>query len=346
MERIRAISKTLKMPVKTTDPEKIMVIVDEQNLDMLDEMMDSKKWGVHVDYVLTDSSIVREMYPGFSRIYPLHANIRTILRFDIIDEIVCCTSSLSYSYLKQLEETCQQFGVALLIQQNTECLPIQINGMRVIADYYFLALETSPRKRWAYTFKSVAEKSFAMFALLVMSPILLTIAMIIKYTSKGPVIFKQLRVGLRGRKFNIYKFRTMVENAEALKASLKSLNESDGPAFKIKRDPRITTIGRILRKTGMDEIPQLLNVITGEMSLIGPRPLLPDEVLAQEEWHLKRMCIKPGITCTWQIQPERNSVPFHDWMLLDREYVENWSLFYDIRIFFGTVKSFFLAKGA
>lgn len=346
MEGIRTISKTLKIPVKRTDPEKILVVVDEQNLDMLDEMMNFRKWGVHVEYVLTDTSIVREMYPKFSRIYPLNANIRTILRYDVIDEIVCCTSSLSYAYLKELEAICQQFGVALLIQQNTECLPIQITGIRDIADYYFLALETSPRKRLTYTLKSVAEKSFSIFALLLMAPVLTIIALIIKYTSKGPVIFKQLRVGLRGRKFYIYKFRTMVENAEELKASLKSLNETDGPAFKIKKDPRITTIGKILRKTGIDEIPQLLNVIKGDMSLIGPRPLQPDEVLAQEEWQLKRMCIKPGITCTWQIQPERNRVPFQEWMQLDKEYVENWSIIYDIRIFFSTVKSFFLAKGA
>lgn len=346
MERIKAFSKSLKVPVKKADPEKIMVIVDEQNLDMLDEMMNTRKWGVHVEYILADSSIVREMYPKFSRIYPLQANIRTILRYDVIDEIVCCTSSLTNAYIKELESICQQFGVALLIQQNTECLPIQITGIRDIADYYFLALETSPRKRFTYFLKSIAEKSFSVFALLLMSPVLLIIALLIKYTSSGPVIFKQLRVGLRGRKFYIYKFRTMIENAEKLKASLKSLNETDGPAFKIKKDPRITAIGKFLRKTGIDEIPQLLNVVKGDMSLIGPRPMLPDEVLAQEEWQLKRMCIKPGITCTWQIQPERNSVPFQEWMQLDKDYVENWSITYDIRIFFSTVKSFFLAKGA
>jgi lipopolysaccharide/colanic/teichoic acid biosynthesis glycosyltransferase len=346
MEKIKAISRTLRLQVNRPSSEKLMVIVDEQCLDMLDEMMIPKKWGIQVDYILTDSATVRDLYPYHSRIYPLSANIRNILRYDVVDEIVCCTSTLSDEYLLHLTEICQQFGVSLLIQQTMMCCPIPITGIREIADYYFLALETNPRKRLAYTLKSLAEKAFAFFALLIMSPMLLIISLLINQTSPGGVIFKQMRVGLRGRKFFIYKFRTMVANAEDLKDSLKGLNETDGPAFKIKKDPRITSIGKILRKTGIDEIPQLYNVVRGEMSLIGPRPLLPDEVMAHEEWQLKRMSVKPGITCTWQIQPERNNVPFRDWMLLDREYVENWSIGYDIRIFFSTVKSFFLAKGA
>ncbi len=122
-------------------------------------------------------------------------------------------------------------------------------------------------------------------------------------------------------------------------------NESDGPAFKIKNDPRITRIGGFLRKTGLDEIPQLINVIRGEMSLIGPRPMLPNEVTAQEEWHLKRMSVKPGISCSWQVQPSRNSVTFEQWMRLDRDYVENWSIFTDIKLIFRTIKSIFAARG-
>jgi len=122
-------------------------------------------------------------------------------------------------------------------------------------------------------------------------------------------------------------------------------NESDGPAFKIKNDPRITSIGRFLRKTGLDEIPQLFNVIRGEMSLIGPRPMLPDEVSQQEEWQLKRHSVKPGITCSWQIQPHRNSVSFDQWMKLDRDYVENWSIKTDLKLFFKTIRTIFAARG-
>jgi lipopolysaccharide/colanic/teichoic acid biosynthesis glycosyltransferase len=178
-----------------------------------------------------------------------------------------------------------------------------------------------------------------------LSPLMLTIALIIKGTSKGPIVFKQARVGLRGRKFYIYKFRTMVQNAEELKNKLMEMNESDGPTFKIKNDPRITTIGRILRKTGLDELPQLFNVLKGEMSLIGPRPPLPDEVEKYERWQIRRLSVKPGITCTWQIIPNRHDVVFENWMKLDMQYIDNWSLKEDFILFFRTIISVFRAGG-
>jgi len=298
--------------------KKLMVIVDEQHLDMLDELMLKDKWGIHVVYILTDSPIVRSMFHNNSRIYPLKANIRSLLRFDTIDEIVCCTSSLSDEYLHELTEISKQFGVFLLLQPGLQNDNVPISGFMTIAGYFFYVLETNPRGRFSFVVKSLIEKSFAYIALLLLSPFLVLIAVLIKTTSRGPVFFKQQRVGLRGRKFYIYKFRTMVVDAEKQKAALAGLNEADGPAFKIARDPRITKFGRILRKTGMDEIPQLLNVVKGEMSLIGPRPMVPFEVTAQEEWHLKRLCIKPGITCAWQIHPNINKVPLEKWIQLDR----------------------------
>jgi lipopolysaccharide/colanic/teichoic acid biosynthesis glycosyltransferase len=178
-----------------------------------------------------------------------------------------------------------------------------------------------------------------------LSPIMLLIALFIKGTSKGPVIFKQERVGLRGRKFYIYKFRTMVRDAEALKASLEVLNESDGPTFKIKNDPRITLIGRFLRKTGLDELPQLFNVLKGEMSLIGPRPPLPSEVEKYQRWHLRRLSVKPGITCTWQIIPNRNEVVFDNWMKLDIQYIDSWSVKKDLQLLLKTIKTVIYGTG-
>jgi lipopolysaccharide/colanic/teichoic acid biosynthesis glycosyltransferase len=325
--------------------EKLMVIVDDKHLDMLDEMMHPKKWGIQVVYILTDSAAVRCIFPEHSRIYPTGANIKSLLRFDVIDEIVCCHSALPASYLHELTEICSQFGVSLLVLPACKYAGQVVTGSRSIADFCFNVLETNPRRRIGFMLKSMAEMSFAAIALSLLSPFLLLVAALIKITSSGPVIFKQQRVGLRGRKFYIYKFRTMVDDAEKRKAALTDLNESDGPAFKIARDPRITPFGRWLRKTGLDEIPQLINVMRGEMSLIGPRPMLPGEVSAQKDWQLKRMCIKPGITCTWQIHSNRNKVPFEKWMQLDRDYVENWSLATDIKIFFSTVRSIFAARG-
>ena len=168
---------------------------------------------------------------------------------------------------------------------------------------------------------------------------------IIKTGSKGPVFFRQERIGLRGRKFKLYKFRTMVVDAEEQLKLLKERNEADGPVFKIKDDPRITRVGKFLRKTGLDELPQLFNVIRGEMSLVGPRPPLEEEVKQYERWQLRRLSVKPGLTCTWQIVPNRHDVSFEEWMELDLHYIDTWNLGKDVELFFKTVRTFFLAGG-
>ena len=350
MSGIKALSRSLSskgLQAKSDyNIKKLMVIVDEDHLDMLDELMREKAWGIQVVYIITDSPIVRSMFHTNSRIYPLKANIRSLLRFDTIDDIVCCTSSLSDEYLHELSEISRQYGVSLLLQPDLKNSQVTVSDCMYVADYFFYVMETNPRRRAGFIFKSLYERIFACTGLLLLFPILAGIAVSIKITSPGPVFFKQLRVGLRGRKFYLYKFRTMIADAEKQKAALACFNEADGPAFKIANDPRITKFGRILRKTGIDEIPQLYNVMKGEMSLIGPRPMLPGEVTAQEEWQLKRLCIKPGITCIWQIQPHRNKVPFEKWMQLDREYIENWSLETDLRIFFKTIRSVLAASGS
>jgi exopolysaccharide biosynthesis polyprenyl glycosylphosphotransferase len=324
---------------------KIMIIVDDQNLGIVEKINYHREWGFQIIYILTDSTAIKAQFQYRSRIYSMKANIRSLLRHDIVDEIVCCVSSLPEGYLKELSEICRQFGVSLLGLPSVDNSGLLSPVLTYIGTLPFNTLETTPRNRLSYTMKTSMEIFMASAALLILSPFLSVVALLIKTTSRGPVIFKQLRVGIRGRKFYIYKFRTMVCNAEKLKAALMEFNESDGPAFKIKNDPRITRIGRFLRKTGLDEIPQLINVIRGEMSLIGPRPMLPNEVTAQEEWHLKRMSVKPGISCSWQVQPFRNSVTFEQWMRLDRDYVENWSIFTDLKLIFRTIKSIFAARG-
>jgi len=173
---------------------------------------------------------------------------------------------------------------------------------------------------------------------------LLLIVIAIKLTSKGPVIFKQKRVGLRGREFNIYKFRTMVQDAEKLRPLLEAQNEMDGPVFKIKKDPRITAIGKLLRKTGLDEVPQFFNVLKGDMSLVGPRPPLPGEVAQYQRWQLRRLSMRPGITCIWQIAPNRNNITFDEWMKLDLQYIDSWSLKIDFMLLIKTIQT--VAKGS
>jgi exopolysaccharide biosynthesis polyprenyl glycosylphosphotransferase len=167
----------------------------------------------------------------------------------------------------------------------------------------------------------------------------------IKVTSPGPVFFKQKRCGLNGRVFTMYKLRSMVDNAEQARAEMEALNEMDGPVFKSSRDPRRTTVGKFLRKFSIDEFPQLYNVLRGDMSLVGPRPPLPEEVARYESWQRRRLSMKPGITCLWQISG-RNEVSFHDWMKLDLTYIDNWSLLLDLKILLKTVPVVLLGRGA
>ena len=175
-------------------------------------------------------------------------------------------------------------------------------------------------------------------------PLLILIALLIKLEDGGPVLFKQERIGLNGRRFTCYKFRSMVMNAEELITDLLDMNESDGPTFKIENDPRITKIGRILRKTSLDELPQFYNVIKGEMAVVGPRPHLLREVQQYERPQLRRLSMKPGITCKWQVWG-RNKVSFKEWMRMDLDYIDHWSLALDIKIMFATIGVILKANG-
>ena len=180
---------------------------------------------------------------------------------------------------------------------------------------------------------------------LVLSPLFIIIAIIIKMTSKGPVFFSQKRVGKNGKEFDMYKFRSMVVNAEELKEKLAAKNEMSGPMFKMKDDPRVTKVGKFIRKTSIDELPQLWNVLKGDMSLVGPRPSLPKEVAQFENWMYKRLEVKPGLTCYWQVSG-RNNIDFEDWMKLDIKYVDERSTWIDIKLIFKTIGVLFGDKNA
>lgn len=181
--------------------------------------------------------------------------------------------------------------------------------------------------------------------LIILSPILLVVAILIKLESRGPAIFSQKRIGLNKKEFKMYKFRSMVQNAEELKEKLAKENEMSGPMFKMKNDPRVTKVGRFIRKTSIDELPQLINVLKGEMSLVGPRPSLPKEVSKFEPWMLKRLSVKPGLTCYWQVSG-RNNIDFEDWMKLDLQYVNDRSFWLDLKLILKTATVLFGDKNA
>ena len=194
-------------------------------------------------------------------------------------------------------------------------------------------------------FKRAIDVVGASAALLLASPLMLIAAVAVKLSSPGPVFFRQKRAGLGAEPFTMYKFRSMYIDAEQRKADLAHLNEQDGPAFKMKDDPRITPLGRLIRKTSIDELPQFFNVIKGEMSLVGPRPPTFDEVLKYEAWYRRRLEVAPGITCIWQVHG-RSQVSFEDWMRMDARYVQQRSLWQDLKLLIQTLPAVAFGKGA
>lgn len=202
--------------------------------------------------------------------------------------------------------------------------------------------EQMQQRRVAYEFiKRAADIICSLIGLIVLMPILVIVAILIRIESKGSIIFEQERVGKNGRIFKMYKFRSMVINAEELKEKLANENERTGPMFKIKNDPRTTNVGKFIRKTSIDELPQLVNILKGEMSIVGPRPSLPKEVSCFDEWMMERLFVKPGLTCYWQVSG-RNNVEFNQWMELDIKYVNERSILIDAKLIF---KTFFVLFG-
>jgi exopolysaccharide biosynthesis polyprenyl glycosylphosphotransferase len=215
---------------------------------------------------------------------------------------------------------------------------------KAVADGYlhYLSIRHKPVQ---LAVKRLFDMAASGVALVLLSPLLLSVAVLVKLTSRGPVLFRQVRVGQHGRAFHMLKFRSMVIDAEKLKAKLMAQNEQTGPVFKMARDPRITPFGRFIRKFSIDELPQLLNVLRGEMSIVGPRPPVPNEVAKYEAWQRRRLSVRPGLTCVWQVSG-RNSISFDEWMYLDMQYIDHWSLAHDFELILKTVPVVLTGRGA
>jgi exopolysaccharide biosynthesis polyprenyl glycosylphosphotransferase len=247
--------------------------------------------------------------------------------------------------IQQAIATCERFGTPFALPATefrlSRARPVEA---KVIEDGY-LHFVTVDRKPLQSALKRAFDILMASTVLLLLSPLLAGVAVAIKVTSRGPVFFKQVRVGLHGRHFHMLKFRSMVQDAEKMRAALEARNEQSGPVFKIERDPRITPVGRFIRKLSIDELPQFFNVLRGEMAIVGPRPPIPGEVAQYEPWQRRRLSIRPGITCVWQVSG-RNKISFEQWMYLDMQYIDHWSLWTDIRLIFKTIPAVLAARGA
>jgi len=208
-----------------------------------------------------------------------------------------------------------------------------------------LRFSRAPSDHLALAVKRAFDVVASALALLVLAPVFAATAIAIKLDSQGPVFFRQRRVGLNGRTFQILKFRSMYVDAEARLEQLRARNEMTGPVFKMANDPRVTRVGRLIRKTSLDEFPQFWNVLLGDMSVVGPRPPLPAEVRKYRQWQRRRLSMKPGLTCIWQVSG-RNQIDFERWMELDLEYIDDWSLWRDLHICLRTIPAVLTARGA
>jgi exopolysaccharide biosynthesis polyprenyl glycosylphosphotransferase len=258
--------------------------------------------------------------------------------------------SAKNSYFDQVEaviQACEVEGVEAWLF--AEFFKTQISRTS-FDDFYgrpLLVFRSTPEASWQSYLKLAIDFCGALAGLLITAPLLGLIALLIRLTSPGPVLFRQQRSGLNGRPFTIYKFRTMVTDAEQRKHELEAMNEMSGPVFKMANDPRITRLGRLLRRFSLDEFPQLINVLRGDMSLVGPRPLPVDEVKRFNDLaHRRRLSVKPGLTCLWQISGRNDVRDFKDWVRLDLEYIDNWSLWLDLKILWRTVPAVLTGTGA
>ncbi len=295
-------------------------------------------------------------YLSFSNDKVTHQSPRPLLgTVDQLEEVLCRVPVdvvyISGNVQKHGQEMqaaiklCERFGIPFALPAH----PFRMDRARpehthVVADGYLHFVTHAPAPH-QMAIKRLFDITASAAGLVLLSPLLLGVALIIKLTSRGPVFFRQKRVGLHGKPFNMLKFRSMVVNAEELRARLEALNEQSGPVFKIKNDPRITAIGRFIRKYSIDELPQLLNVLRGEMSVVGPRPPLPLEVEKYSAWQRRRLSVRPGLTCIWQVSG-RNQISFEEWMYLDMQYIDNWTLMTDLGLILKTVPVVVTGRGA
>ena len=265
----------------------------------------------------------------------------------VVDEVfIVLPVNTFYENIRDIIIICQDLGIVCRVPSNWfEFQTMKTSALELDGEPILTVYTGSPHQFEYLWIKRLIDIIFTATAFLLLSPLFLIIASLIKITSSGPVLFAQERIGYNRRKFKMIKFRTMVEDAERMQEQLKHLNEADGPAFKIQDDPRITPVGRWLRRTSLDELPQLINVLRGDMSLVGPRPLpLRDVEGIEKHWQKRRFSMRPGLTCLWQIGG-RNQVRFDEWMKLDLEYIDQWSIQLDFFIMAKTIPAVLKGTG-
>ncbi len=326
---------------------RILIIgTGERAKDIANELKKQSEWGIEViGHLDPDPSRIGQTINNKPVIGAV-ADINRCLKKYIVDEVVIAIPRSMLEDAEPIAFACEEEGIKLRFMADIFSLQAARISLAKIGNLPLLTLEPVAQNRDILFLKRLFDFLVTLAAMPVVAPILALVALAIKIDSPGPVLFIQQRVGLRKHLFPMYKFRSMHENAEEMLKDIEHLNEAEGPIFKMTNDPRVTRVGKFIRKTSLDELPQLINVLKGEMSLVGPRPMsIRDVDLFDKGIQRKRFSVKPGITCIWQISG-RSNLPFDKWLELDLEYIDNWSFWLDLKILFKTLPAVLKSKGA
>src|SRR5436305_2283743 len=305
-------------------------------LRIADSIHGHRFWGYRILGFIRNGPGWEESWPSRYAILGEIEDLPRIVESHVVDDVIFAVHRRELDRLEDLFLSLQEQGIrtrfAMDLFPHTRAR-VELEELDGVPLLSFATTPTSPLK---LMLKRALDVALASLLLLLGMPVVLGIALVIKVTSRGNVLFRQTRCGLNGRLFTVYKFRTMVEDAEERRRELLHLNEMDGPVFKLRRDPRVTFFGRFLRRLSLDNLPQLWNVLRGDMSLVGPRPPIPEEVAKYQRWQRRRLSMKPGLTCLWQISG-RNDLDFDRWMQLDLEYIDSCSPMLDLKILLRTI---------
>jgi len=314
-------------------------------LRIADSVHGHRFWGFRILGFIRNGHQPEEPWPSRYPILGEIADIPRIVESSVVDDVIFAVHRRELDRLEDLFLSLQEQGIRtrfamdLFPHTRARVELEELDGMPL------LSFATTPTSQLKLMLKRGLDVAVASLLLLIALPIVGMIALAIKLSSGGNVLFRQTRCGLNGRFFTLYKFRTMVKDAEERRLELMHLNEMNGPVFKLRSDPRVTFFGRFLRRYSLDELPQLWNVLRGDMSLVGPRPPIPEEVAKYQRWQRRRLAMKPGLTCLWQVSG-RNNLDFDRWMQLDLEYIDSWSPTLDFKILLKTIPAVLSGKGA
>ena len=332
---------------KGKDRKRILIVGTGKRADHLIENIHRHHgWGLDIIGIVSNHYKRRKTH---FHTYPILTDIRhmrSILHKHIVSEVIITISTKSFNQIREVISICEEEGIQ--VRLNSDFFGSLNKRLKIdyIYDIPIISIMQTPEEGFALFLKRIMDVFLSFIILTLLLPLFFIIALLIKLTSKGPILYNWDVVGLNLKPFRSWKFRTMVPGADLMKEKLLDQNEMKGPVFKIKNDPRVTPVGKILRKFSFDELPQLFSVLKGDMSLVGPRPVFPHELKKYKNWHRRRLSIKPGITCLWQVSGRNEISDFNQWVQLDLEYIDNWSIWLDIKILFKTFFVVIAGRGA